>query len=143
MKLAIKKIEYIPAVDIRSFRHLSQNGSCDMTSLIISGEFKEIPHTQETFSLNEEWTKDASGNFSSVECTFSVRSSVLSLLRSLACKRSIFKITSCSGEKMIVGSPEFRANLSFKKSISGLSSYEYIVSISCKSTHGLIYDTSE
>lgn len=143
MKLAIKKIEYIPAANIRSFRHLSQNSTCKIDTLIISGNFEEIPHTQETFSLNEEWTKDASGNFSTVECTFSVRSSVLSLLRSLAGGRNIFKITSCSGEKMIVGSPEFRAIFTFKKSISGISTYEYIASISCKSTHGLIYDTSE
>lgn len=143
MKLAIKKIEYIPAVNIRSFRHLSQNSTCNIDTLIISGNFQEIPNTQETFSLNEEWTNDVTGNFSAVECTFSVRISVLSLLRTLALGRYIFRITSCSGEKMIIGSPEFRASLFYKKLISGLSQYEFSVIISCKSTHGLIYDTSE
>ncbi len=146
MKLAIKKIEFVPAAKFRSFRHLSANSYCNINSLLLSGEFIEIDHTQETFSLTEEWTNDSSGKFSTVDASFSIRSYPLisePFLFYLSRVRTIFRLTACNGEKMIIGSPEFRANITFKKQITGLSTYEFLVTITCKSTHGIIYDTTE
>lgn len=146
MKLAIKKIEYIPSANIRSFKHLSENASCDIESLIITDSFTELLSTQETFTLAEQWNEDSLGRFSSVEVSFSIRSSLssaLSVLSSLSKNKFIYLITAVNGEKLLVGSPEFRATLLYSKGISGLSTYQFNVVISCKSTHGIIYATSE
>ncbi|MDP3386054.1 MAG: hypothetical protein Q8S24_02375, partial [Eubacteriales bacterium] len=72
MKLAIKKIEFIPCRRIHSWSHVGRNDAISVNSFV-DGPFEELKFTELTTSLEEEWIESPSGIYSNVRVTGIIR----------------------------------------------------------------------
>lgn len=144
MKLAIKKIEFIPQSRIHSWSHVGRNDSISV-SYFINGAFENLKFTDLTAALEEEWIDSPSGIYSNVKVTGIIRANkeqIRSLLSYLVMTKNIFRVTAMDGVKYLVGSRDYSPKILFKFIIAEITTSEYQFTILCKSTHGLIIDTS-
>lgn len=144
MKLAIKKIEFIPCRRIHSWSHVGRNDAIAVTNFI-DGPFEDLKFTQLTASLEEEWIDSVSGIYSNVKVTGIVRANkekMRHILSYLLMNQNIFRVTAVDGAKYIVGSLDYTPKTLFKFIISEITTSEYQFTILCKSTHGILFDTS-
>ena len=143
MKLAIKKIEYISVKNVKSWSHLGRNDSINVENFK-SGEFSDISFTELTASLEEEWLESSAGEFSQSSLTATIRTNKDQARRTLSyllSNKSIFRITDMSGEKYLIGSIDFIPKMLFKFQVTGMTTSEIQLSITCKSKIGIILDT--
>ncbi len=144
MKLAIKKIEYISSKKIHSWAHVGRNDAIAVNNFI-DGSFSELKFTHLTAALEEEWIDDTAGVYSKVGVSGIIRANkeeMRTILSRLIIEKNIYRVTAMDGVKYIVGSLSFCPKTLFKMIISDLTTSEYQFTISCKSIHGLVYDTS-
>lgn len=144
MKIGIKKIEYISTSKIKNWSYLGRNARTKIQNLL-EGTPSELTFTQGTASLEEEWLDDPGGMYSQVAANGTIRASakeMAPILSSGITGKNIYRITTMEDEKLIVGSLDFVPKFTFKRIVDGLTTSEYQFSISCRSPHGLITDTS-
>lgn len=144
MKLSIKKIEYIPVARIFSWSHVGRNDSLKVSNFI-DGPYNQLKFTDLSASMEEEWIESVSGIYSQVKVNGVIRAdkqAMRDILSSLLMTKNIFRVTDMSGQKYIIGSVEFTPKTLFKLIISELTTSEYQFTITCKSPHGIVYDTS-
>ncbi len=144
MKVAIKKIEYMPVARIFSWSHVGRNDSLNVSNFV-DGPYNELKFTPLSASLEEEWMESTSGNYSQVKVSGVIRADKMAMrniLSSLVVTRNIFRITCVNEQKYVVGSLDFTPKTLFKLIISELTTSEYQFTITCKSPHGIVYDTS-
>lgn len=144
MKLAIKKIEFIPCSRIHSWSHVGRNDAISVTTFV-DGPFQDLKFTELTASLEEEWIDSPSGIYSNVKTTAIIRANkeqIRSLLSYLVTSKNVFRVTAMDGVKYMVGSLDFTPKTLFKFIIAELTTSEYQFTINCKSAHGLVIDTS-
>lgn len=144
MKFAIKKIEYISVKNVKSWSHIGRNDSINVENFK-SGEFSDISFTELTASLEEEWMESPAGEFSQASVTATIRANkdqARRTLSSLLSNKSIFRVSDMSGNKYLIGSVEFTPKILFKFHVTGMTTSEIQLSITCKSKIGIILDTS-
>lgn len=144
MKLAIKKIEFIPCSRIHSWSHVGRNDAISVTTFV-DGPFQDLKFTELTASLEEEWIDSPSGIYSNAKTTGIIRANkeqIRSILSYLVMSKNVFRITTMEDVKYMVGSLDFTPKTLFKLVIAELTTSEYQFTISCKSAHGLVIDTS-
>lgn len=134
----------MPINNVYSWSHVGRNDSILLNNFI-DGEFNELKFTPLTASLEEEWIESQSGTYSQVKITGVTRTekdNMRKILSSLVISKNIFRITDMDNNKYVVGSVDFSPKTVFKLIISELTTSEYQFTITCKSRHGIIYDTS-
>lgn len=144
MKLAIKKIEFIPSRLIHSWSHIGRNDSINIYNFI-DGQFEELKFTELTASLEEEWIDSPSGIYSNARISGTIRANkeqIRNVLSYLVMSKNVFRVTAMDGVKYILGSQEYSTKTLFKFIIAEITTSEYQFTILCKSAHGLIYDIS-
>lgn len=144
MKFAIKSIEYILSSYIKPLS-IDKNDAIIFDDYISNGSFEQLYFTPLTATIEEDWQDSPSGKYSTVKVNAIIRVNkdrARIVLKSMLSKRYIFKITDISGAKYIVGSSDFSNKIGLKFIIQDITTSEYQLSITCKSTHGLIIDLS-
>jgi hypothetical protein len=144
MKIGIKKIEFIPTSKIKNWGFLGRNASANIFEYL-DGQMVEQKFTQDTLNLEEQWPEDAGGLFSEVTTSASIRIDTDSARKKLLqteMNKCIFRVTSLTGKKYVIGSVDFPVKVSLNWSIIGTSTSECQITIYCKSLHGIITDTS-
>jgi len=145
MKLGIESLEFIPAANCRNWSFVPRNGSIDITAFITAA-FSAIDFTSLMCSFEEEWLDDAQGKYSQINITGTIRTikkaAAKQTLQKLLTGKYIFRVKAASGEKFIIGSLDYLPKFAFKNIIEGLTTSEYQLTISLKSPHGSITDTS-
>lgn len=144
MKIGIKKIEYIPTAKTKNWGFLGRNASANISEYL-DGQMVEQEFIQDTINLEEQWLEDASGLYSEATTSASIRIDTDSARKELLkaeMNKSIFRVTSLTGQKYVIGSADFPVKVGLKWSITGTSMAECQITIHCKSLHGLITDTS-
>lgn len=100
-----------------------------------------MPFTPETADLEEQWSDDETGKYSSVSFNGSIRKDkeqYRKLLQSLLGRKCIWKLTLISGVEYIIGSREYVPKFTYSDGVSGLSSSEFSIRIENESIHGLL-----
>lgn len=142
MMLGIRKIEYIDSAHIHDFSMLNPGSAFDVSSFIHQDHsFAELPFTPETADLEENWSDDEGGAYSSAIFNASIRKNkeqYRSLLQNLLGRKCIWKLTLISGVEYIIGSKEFLPKFTYSDGVSGLSSSEFTIRIENDSTHGIL-----
>ncbi len=144
MKLGIKKIEYISVNNVHSWAHVGRNDAIAVNNFK-DGSFSELKFTDLTASLEEEWLDSPAGIYSNAGVTGVIRANkeqMRDILASLIVKKNIFRVTDMNGQKYLIGSSSFCPRTFFKMVISDITTSEYQFTITCKSTHGIVFDTS-
>lgn len=144
MKLAIKKIEYIQCSKVYNWGHVGRNDSLKVSNFI-DGPYSELKFTDLTPSLEEEWIQSASGVYSQVQLTGTIRANkdqMRSILASMIMTKNIYRVTAMDGTRYVIGSLDFKPKMLFKLVVEQMTASEYQFAINCKSTHGLVYDIS-
>lgn len=142
MLLGIRKIEYLDSSQIHDFSMLSPGSSLNVSAYIKEGSsFSQLPFTPETADLEEQWSDDETGKYSSVSFNGSIRKDkeqYRKLLQSLLGRKCIWKLTLISGVEYIIGSREYVPKFTYSDGVSGLSSSEFSIRIENESIHGLL-----
>jgi len=144
MKLAIKKIQYIPVSSVQNWGHLGKSSYLKVSSFI-SGTWTDLAFTPLSASLTEEWIDSSAGVYSQVTLSGNIRankSAFVSILSALVANKNIFKVTTIEGPIYIIGSVDTPGKFLPKLIITELTTSEYQFTITCKSRHGLILESS-
>ena len=117
----------------------------DLTSFI-TDDWNKLEFTPLLLSFEEEWLEEEPGLYSQITISGNIRfgtkkETTEALLSSLLPGKNLFRIKLVSGETRVIGSVSFGPKFLYKNVEDGISSSEFILSISCKSTHGSIVDT--
>lgn len=144
MKLGIRTLEYIPAANVLSFSHVTPNGFFDITNFI-SSSFTRLEFTHLSVSLEEEWIDSPSGIYSVAKITGVIRAKkemMKAVMTEIRTKKTIFRVTTMEGVRLIVGSKEFPCKSLYKLVESVISTSEYQFTIEAKTIQGTLTDTS-
>lgn len=145
MKLGIETLEYISTSKCKDWSFARRNQKMDLTPFI-TGEWNKLDFTPLMLSFEEEWLEEQPGLYSQITITGNIRfgtrkETTEAILSSLLPGKNLFKIKLVSGETRVTGSVCYIPKFLYKNIEDGISSSEFIITISCKSTHGSIVDT--
>ena len=145
MKLGIETLEYISISKCKDWSFARRNQKMDLTSFI-TDDWNKLEFTPLLLSFEEEWLEEEPGLYSQITISGNIRfgtkkETTEALLSSLLPGKNLFRIKLVSGETRVIGSVSFGPKFLYKNVEDGISSSEFILSISCKSTHGSIVDT--
>lgn len=138
MKPGIRSIEYAAASAFGDFSALPAGASVRLADYLTS-PLTNLPFTQDSVNISEKWNYDENGRSCDFTLTAALRVDKASwrpTLRKLTGKKYIFVLTLVTGERFIIGSPQFLPVFTFEDGISGISSDGFTFQISHQSLQG-------
>lgn len=145
MKLGIELLEYISTSKCKDWSFARRNQKMNL-STFITGDWNKLEFTPLLLSFEEEWLEDNNGIYSQIAISGTIRfaskkDTTEAVLTSLLSGGNIFRIKLVSSEVRVIGSVSFVPKFTYKNVEDGITSSEFLISISCKSVHGSVIDT--
>lgn len=138
MKPGIRTIEYAPASSFDDFSQLPAGCPISLSDYL-TGSLSTLPFTQDSANISEKWNYDERGRSCDFTLTAALRvdkDSWRPVLRKMTGRKCLFVVTLVSGERYVIGSPQFLPTFTFEDGISGISSDGFTFQISCQNLQG-------
>lgn len=147
MRLGIRKIEWIDAAQVNDYSCVAPGSSVRLAGFIKDGgTLTELPFVPEVANFEEQWLIGDDGQYSSAIFDAAIRrdkAGFKPVLMKLQGKKAIWLLTLINGEQWVIGSPECVPTFSFSDTMSGISSSELAINISCESLHGVLKNVAD